>query len=101
LANSARVLAAMTTTSIATVSDARWHQSGRNRLTDAAQPPAQDAHGLWWLQQRALVLTALSGVSRLLDAPQKTVSSQPALLGKLPSKAYAASVSSYYFCSKI
>jgi AraC-like DNA-binding protein len=52
-------------------------------LSDAAKPPAQDAHGLWTLQQRALVLTALSAVSRLLDAPEKTVSSEPALLGRL------------------
>jgi AraC-like DNA-binding protein len=52
-------------------------------LNDAAKPPAQDAHGLWTLQQRALVLTALSAVSRLLDAPEKTVSSEPALLGRL------------------
>lgn len=52
-------------------------------LNDAAKPPAQDAHGLWAVQQRALVLTALSAVSRLLDAPEKTVSSEPALLGRL------------------
>jgi AraC-like DNA-binding protein len=52
-------------------------------LNDAAKPPAQDAHGLWTLQQRALVLTALSAVSRLLDAPEKTVSNEPALLGRL------------------
>lgn len=54
-----------------------------NWLADATKPPAHDAHGLWILQQRALVLTALSAVSRLLDAPQKTLSSEPALLGKL------------------
>lgn len=52
-------------------------------LNDAARPPLQDAHGLWTLQQRALVLTALSAVSRLLDAPQKTPSSEPALLAQL------------------
>lgn len=52
-------------------------------LNDAAKPPADDAHGLWPLQQRALVLTALSAVSRMVDAPQKAVSSEPALLGRL------------------
>lgn len=52
-------------------------------LNDAARPPAYDAHGLWTLQQRALVLTALSAVSRLLDAPQKTASGEPALLAAL------------------
>lgn len=52
-------------------------------LGDAAKPPAQDTHGLWGLQQRALVLTALSAVSRLLDAPQKTTSTEPALLARL------------------
>jgi AraC-like DNA-binding protein len=52
-------------------------------LNDAAKPPADDAHGLWPLQQRALVLTALSAVSRILDAPQRTASSEPALLGRL------------------
>jgi AraC-like DNA-binding protein len=54
-----------------------------NWLNDAAKPPTQDTHGLWAVQQRALVLTALSAVSRLLDAPEKTVSSEPALLGRL------------------
>ncbi|WP_294767783.1 AraC family transcriptional regulator [uncultured Rhodoferax sp.] len=52
-------------------------------LNDAAKPPADDAHGLWPLQQRALVLTALSSVARMLDTPQKTASSEPALLGRL------------------
>lgn len=52
-------------------------------LNDAAKPPAQDTHGLWAVQQRALVLTALSAVSRLLDAPKKAVSSEPALLVRL------------------
>lgn len=52
-------------------------------LADAAHPPAHDVHGLWALQQRALVLTALSAVARLLDAPQKTASSDPPLLAQL------------------
>ncbi|MES2584629.1 MAG: AraC family transcriptional regulator [Pseudomonadota bacterium] len=52
-------------------------------LNDAAKPPAQDTHGLWAVQQRALVLTALSAVSRLLDAPEKTTSSEPTLLVRL------------------
>jgi AraC-like DNA-binding protein len=52
-------------------------------LSDAARPPAHDAHGLWAVQQRALVLTALTAVSRLLDAPQKTVATEPTLLARL------------------
>ncbi|MDZ7936958.1 MAG: helix-turn-helix transcriptional regulator [Rhodoferax sp.] len=52
-------------------------------LADATRPPAHDAHGLWTVQQRALVLTALTAVSRLLDAPQKTVSTEPTLLARL------------------
>jgi AraC-like DNA-binding protein len=52
-------------------------------LADATRPPAHDAHGLWPIQQRALVLTALTAVSRLLDAPQKTVSTEPTLLAQL------------------
>ncbi len=52
-------------------------------LGDATKPPAHDAHGLWAVQQRALVLTVLSAVARLLDAPEKTLSSEPALLGQL------------------
>ena len=52
-------------------------------LADAARPPDQDVHGLWVLQQRALVLTALTAVARLLDAPQKTQSNEPTLLARL------------------
>lgn len=52
-------------------------------LRDAARPPAQDSHGLWPLQQRALLATALSSVARLLDAPQKTLSHEPPLLSQL------------------
>lgn len=52
-------------------------------LRDAARPPVQDSHGLWPLQQRALLATALSSVARLLDAPQKTLSQEPALLSQL------------------
>ena len=52
-------------------------------LADAARPPDQDVHGLWVLQQRALVLTALTAVARLLDAPQKTRSNEPTLLARL------------------
>lgn len=40
-------------------------------LADAAQPPGQDTHGLRPAQQRALVLTVLTAVWRLLDAPQE------------------------------
>ncbi len=52
-------------------------------LNDAAKPPPQDAHGLWPLQQRALVLTALSAVARLLDTPQAAASSELPLLARL------------------
>jgi AraC-like DNA-binding protein len=52
-------------------------------LRDAARPPAQDSPGLWPLQQRALLAAALSSVARLLDAPQKTLSQEPALLSQL------------------
>ncbi len=52
-------------------------------LADAAKPPTDDVHGLWTLQQRALVLTALSVVARLLDTPQKTVTNEPTLLARL------------------
>jgi AraC-like DNA-binding protein len=52
-------------------------------LRDAARPPAHDAHGLWPLQQRALLATALGSVARLLDAPQKTLSPEPPLLSQL------------------
>ncbi|QDL56837.1 AraC family transcriptional regulator [Rhodoferax aquaticus] len=52
-------------------------------LVDATQAPTQDTHGLWPVQQRALVLTALSGVSRLLDAPEQLVSHEPPLFAKL------------------
>lgn len=52
-------------------------------LMDATQTPAQDTHGLWPVQQRALVLTALGGVSRLLDAPEQLVSHEPPLFAKL------------------
>ncbi|WP_296509046.1 helix-turn-helix transcriptional regulator [Rhodoferax sp.] len=52
-------------------------------LRDAATPPADDSAGLWPLQQRALLLSALTGVARLLDAPHTTASTEPALLGKL------------------
>lgn len=52
-------------------------------LREAARPPLQDTHGLWPLQQRALVLTALGGVSSLLDAPQSTRAQEPVLLARL------------------
>lgn len=52
-------------------------------LGDASKPPAHDAQDLWGLQQRALVLAALTAVARLLDAPQKSVASEPAMLGQL------------------
>jgi AraC-like DNA-binding protein len=52
-------------------------------LADAARPPAQDTHGLWPAQQRALVLTVLTAVWRLLDAPQNSAAPEPALLAKL------------------
>lgn len=52
-------------------------------LADAVRAPAQDPHGLWPAQQRALVLTVLTAVWRLLDTPQDSASSEPALLAKL------------------
>ncbi len=52
-------------------------------LRDAATPPPDDTAGLWPVQQRALLLSALTGVARLLDAPQKTVSAEPPVLSKL------------------
>ncbi len=52
-------------------------------LADAARPPDHDVHGLWALQQRALVLTALTAVARLLDAPENTRSNEPTLLARL------------------
>ncbi len=52
-------------------------------LNDAAKPPPQDAHDLWPLQQRALVLTALSAVARWLDTPQSSAPAEPPLLARL------------------
>ena len=52
-------------------------------LADAARTPTQDTHGLWPAQQRALVLTVLTAVWRLLDAPQNNASLEPPLLAKL------------------
>lgn len=52
-------------------------------LADAARPPVQDINGLWPAQQRALVLTVLAAVWRLLDAPQNNPSPEPVLLAKL------------------
>lgn len=52
-------------------------------LADAATPPAVDIPATWVLQQRALVLTALTAVRRLLDAPAIAASREPPLLAKL------------------
>jgi len=52
-------------------------------LADAAIPPASDEVALWAVQQRALVLTVLVAVRRLLDAPASAESREPALLAKL------------------
>jgi AraC-like DNA-binding protein len=52
-------------------------------LRDAASPPPEDTAGLWPLQQRALLLSALTGVARLLEMPPQTAAPEPALLGKL------------------
>lgn len=52
-------------------------------LADAVRTPAQDPHRLWPAQQRALVLTVISAVWRLLDTRQDSAPSEPALLAKL------------------
>ncbi len=52
-------------------------------LQDATKRPEHDTHGLWQVQQRALILSALTSVSRLLDAPVQTASTEPVLLSKL------------------
>jgi len=52
-------------------------------LADAALPPPQDGAGTWELQQRALVLTVLAAVRRLLDAPGSAERAGPPLLAKL------------------
>ena len=55
----------------------------QNWLADAATPPAVDPSATWVFQQRALVLTALTSVRRLLDAPTSANLREPPLLAKL------------------
>ena len=52
-------------------------------LADAALPPAQDSPATWAYQQRALVLTVLTAVRRLLDTPANADEREPPLLAKL------------------
>ena len=52
-------------------------------LADAAVPPAAGSSELWELQQRALVLTVLTAVRRLLDSPTIANAREPLLLAKL------------------
>ncbi|MFM1908628.1 MAG: hypothetical protein RLZZ591_2305 [Pseudomonadota bacterium] len=52
-------------------------------LADAARTPTQDPQLLWPAQQRALVLTVLAAVWRLLDTPQGSIPPESALLAKL------------------
>jgi len=52
-------------------------------LADAAIPPTSDTPATWGIQQRALVLTVLTAVRRLLDAPAVADSREPPLLAKL------------------
>jgi len=55
----------------------------QNWLADAARPPASDPTSTWGYQQRALVLTTLTSVRRLLDLPAPTNLQEPPLLAKL------------------
>jgi len=55
----------------------------QNWLSDAATPPAVDPNATWIYQQRALVLTALTSVRRLLDSPTTANLREPPLLAKL------------------
>lgn len=52
-------------------------------LADAATAPASDITGTWDYQQRALVLTVMTAVRRLLDAPAASHAQEPLLLAKL------------------
>jgi len=52
-------------------------------LSDAAMAPAWDTPATWEQQQRALVLTVLAAVRRLIDLPAIADNREPVLLAKL------------------
>lgn len=52
-------------------------------LADLALPPSHDAHGLWPLQQQALLGAVLSAVLRLLDTPPHSPTLGGALMQRL------------------